>query len=499
MLIEKYSKQFTPSIKLGYIRVLRSISGISFGLSYIRLHPEAWRYPIKLCTSDHTIYVIREAHDLIFELLYNYSVKAKDEQLVLEILEEIIQPIQKNTFNESEAIGNCNENMDIYPAEVNLKDKCNANNTVTNNHKTIMINVDDNGTQSKVSPTLDLLSYIFEQSLTVTNGTTNISSLCHEKYKLEILIWKLVEMTQNHIFVGKILKTLTTLNFARLICEQMDQTIIKPEKFNHFGLNFFNTMKFCVNRNELLNFLQLAQLNHILWKKIASHVPKKIKIDDEYVSFENQLITFHLLPVLFTLHCKKFYESEIFDHYLMKLFEINSQHTLRICYAFRDTLMDSTSCDKKTVDLTKFADLAYKSINGILSMEKILDREQAILVFQAMMYALKTFIDQTMMKIESDSTTLPNQSMSSNNSDFVVLVPNVLYSMLIGLRSLIERYNITWKESLETICLVNMVGCILKNSNLTEKVRIMLYNLIRWGLNIKITDLLTSDVHHLLL
>lgn len=487
-LIGKYGEQFTPSIKLGYIRLLRSITGINLGLTYIRSNPITWQYPIKLCSVEHTMYVIREAHELIFYILTKYSTMVKDEQFILEMLEEILQPIQKNTFRDSSPMdegetslkdegepSSNNGNIDQNTMKWNL----NEMNTL-NKFKPIMIKVDDIEILSVISSTLDLLSYIFEQSLTnAKDSQVTITLLCSSKFNLQISVWKLVEMTQNRIFLSKILRTLTALNFARLICEETledDKIVIEPEKFNHFGLNFFNTMKFCVNRKELWNFLQLAELNHILWKRITERVPKMIKIDEENVSFENQLITFHLLPILFMLHSKNFCGQEIFDQYIMKLFEINSDHTLRICYSFRDILMDSSSCDstQQSIDMTKFADLAYKSINGILAMEKILDREQAILVFQAMIYALKTFIDGTMTVVDHHTKRETKHYNSDNgissNSELIIISPNVFYSILIGLRSLIERYHITWTESLETICLVKMVVNILKNTNLTDKV-----------------------------
>lgn len=426
----------TPSIKLGFIRLLAAVSRYSLGLAYIRLR-KCWQYLVELCNRDHTLYVVREARQLLYELFYKYSVKAKDEKIVLEMLSEIIQPIQENVYKE----GSDN----------------------------ITINVDDTELQCRLSSTLDLLSYLFEQTLE-SEEKTNITHFCQNYHNLELTIWKLVEMTQNRFFLRKILHTLVSFNYAVLVQEQWDKGQIEPEKFDRFGLNFFNIMKLCVQRSAILTLIKLAELYHVLWKKLGSRAPPEILIETERVKFENQLITFHLLPVLVILRSRDRGGEELFDNYLMKIFEVSCEHTLRICYSLRDVILPAEG-----TSFAAIADMAYKSIHGILSMQNILEREQAVIVFQAIMYALKEFI--------SNSNASENRNRSNEvrvvhpswcniwmGAEFITAIPNVLYACLIGLQNLIKRYRISWKESIETICVVNTVAILLENPNLTERV-----------------------------
>lgn len=94
-----HNERFTPSIKLGYIRILTSISHISLGFAYICLQ-KSWLYLTKLCNCDHTLYVVRDARKFLCELLYKFLVKAKDENVVLEMLDEIIKPLHDNVYQE---------------------------------------------------------------------------------------------------------------------------------------------------------------------------------------------------------------------------------------------------------------------------------------------------------------------------------------------------------------------------------------------------------------
>lgn len=405
------------------------------GLAYIRLK-KCWHFLIEFCSRDHTLYVVREARKLLYELVYKFSVKAKDEKIVLEMLSEIIQPIKENAYEEG-------------------GDK-------------ITINVDDPQIQHRLSSTLDLLSYLFEQTLE-SEEKTNITHLCQVYHNLEFTIWKLIEMTHNRFFLYKILHALASFNYAILVQDQWDKGQIAPEKFTRFGLNFFNIVKLCVSRSETVNLIKIAELNHVLWKKLGSRAPPEILIENELVKFENQLIIFHLLPVLVILRSRE-KEEELFDNYLMKIFDVSCEHTLRICYGFRDLIMPSEG-----TTLDAIADLAYKSIHGVLALQNILEREQAVMVFQAIIYALKEFVSNRNIVGGEHNTNVEGRAVpvwckTWMGTDFLVAIPNVLYACLIGLHTLIKRYRISWKESIETTCVVNTVAVILENPNLTEGV-----------------------------
>jgi len=60
--------------------------------------------------------------------------------------------------------------------------------------------------------------------------------------------------------------------------------------------------------------------------------------------------------------------------------------------------------------------------------------------------------------------------MYPRGTEQVVNDPKVLHSVMVGLRTLIERFKITWKESVETIGLVNCLAFVLENTNMDARV-----------------------------
>ncbi|XP_055908741.1 uncharacterized protein LOC129943374 isoform X2 [Eupeodes corollae] len=398
---------FTASNKLGHIRLLTALSKHNIGLNLINAN-KSWRYIIKYCCLNHTMYVVREASLLMFDILYKNSSKTK---LCLEMLDEILKPLDQSVYQ------NCSN----------------------------IVYVDDYEVQKDLCSTLDLISFLFEKTLEI-NEKTPISHLCDIHHNIVINIWKMAKVTHNEFFLGKILKVQTMHNFAMLVYQKLSTEKIDPFNFNEFGVNFFNTMKFCVSRRSCVNFLKLAKLNLFLWKKLGSRAPFEIFIENESIQFENQLIMFHLMPVLCIVKTQPEEES-LFDQYIKKLFSISSEFTVRICYSFRDILLDCPDFA---------AHLAYKSIHGILSMKTILDKDQAVVIFQALVYVLKEFAREN---ISSSIDSLPQ--------DHAKRLPQVLYATLACLYTLVEGFNITWTESIESMCLMDIVLEILKNSDLS--------------------------------
>ncbi|XP_037944561.1 uncharacterized protein LOC119677333 [Teleopsis dalmanni] len=438
-LIERDMDKLTSSIKLGIIRLFASVARYSLGLGYIRSEG-VWRLLFNYCNRDHTVYVVREAQQFLYEVLYKLSVKTNDEQIVLEILNEVLKPIHDNLYEEQ-------------------------------NGK-ILINVDDSELIDKLSFTLKLISYILQQTI-ISEEKTNIAFLLEKHHNFEITIWKLCEMSQKEPFMLNILTTLTSFNFAMLVYEKWDgKSQIAPEGFNKFGITFFNMMKFCIARHESLNFIKLAELNHVLWKKLGSRAPIDIEIEDKRIRFENQLIIFHLMPLLFLLRSKEFHKLEIFEQYLNKIFDCLCEHTLRIGYGYRDVLLKK---EEESGSVEASAELSYKSIHGILSIGNILERDQAVIVFQGMMYALKEFI------INSNPACFA-QDQKQTGAELIVKIPKVLYAVLIGLQSLIKKFRITWKESIETICLVNFLAYLLETPNMTTLLSVQALKLLQLGI-----------------
>ncbi|EDW66674.1 uncharacterized protein [Drosophila virilis] len=449
--MQAQERNFSPSIKLSGIRVMKAVTKYSMGLAFLQLQ-RSWTLLIHYSNNEHTLYVVREARQLLYEMLYKFCDKMHDEAVTLEILSEIMKPIHDNVY---------------------ITD--NISDNTSGEEERIHVSVDDNELLHKISSTVDLLSYILQQTL-VSEERTKIVSLLREHHNLDLNIWKLVEMTHNTYYIEKMLSTLCSYHFATLVHEKIlnPDCVEPPEQFTEFGLSFFNLMKFCIQRSDGITFIKMAELHHILWKKLGTRVPKEIVIQDQRVSFENQLICFHMMPLLFSM---KFAmkmadesKSELFDTYIMKLLEMSCEQTLRLCYSLRDAFITP---EGHTNGGLFTPELARKCVHSILSLEHVLDREQAVTVCQALLYALREVVAFNHSSNHNEPEDCHGASTSSNYSDIyprgseaIIKDPKVLHSVMVGLRTLIERFKITWKESVETIGLVNCLAFVLENCNL---------------------------------
>ncbi|KAJ4441108.1 hypothetical protein ANN_10958 [Periplaneta americana] len=86
--------------------------------------------------------------------------------------------------------------------------------------------------------------------------------------------------------------------------------------------------------------------------------------------------------------------------------------------------------------------------------------ELAVIAFQGFMYNLKNFIWQ---EPNTDGLT---------GSDFILQHPEQLGAVLDGLISLIRCFHITWRESVETICLFSFTQLLLKDPSLSPKLAV---------------------------
>ncbi|XP_067615452.1 uncharacterized protein [Eurosta solidaginis] len=432
-----------------------SICQYSIGMAHL-VSVKIWQFIIEYCNQDHTLYVVREARHLLYDILYKYDVKTKDTTVVKEVLEEITKPLTENVF------------------EVN--------------NERIMVNVEDHELQHKLSATLDLLSFVFQQTLE-SKEKTNIVNICQVEQNIELTAWKLVDMYYNEDFILKVLSTLSSYYFAKFLHDKWngdEQQQIDSNNFNELGIAVYNQMKFCIERNYCVNFLRIAEINHKLWKKLGTRVPKQVYIENELVRFESQLIIFQLIPVHMILRLKEFEEEEFFQKYMMKIFALTCDQTLRICYTYRDSILKmpkSTSID-----------LSIKSVYGTMSMVDILERDEAIIVFQACIYALKEFIIKL---YESNGMAL---SLSQTETSFTIVAEyaNTIHAILVSMKTLIERFKITWNDSIETICLVSCAMQLLLAKDLPIKVCVQALKLLQLSIEHFLSPdmaLLVDDLH----
>ncbi|KAG4077805.1 hypothetical protein HA402_011234 [Bradysia odoriphaga] len=403
----------TPSVKLAHVLLLKAILRHSFGTVWIKNH-ESWKLIIEYCMENQTIYVVRESQEFLNDFLFKVASVLHNDALCIEIITAITAPLTKSVVIE------------------------NAN-----------VCVDGDDLQRTVRPTLDLICHILDfliKSDVKTCIAHHISVTCNVKTNC----WRLTDMTKNEMFFKKIMHTQAHLAFAQLTDKLVENAATSVD-YNVFGLHFFNIMNFCILFKSAYSVLSTAKLYHVLWIALGKRVPEEIQLENHKIKFENQIIVLQLLPILSVIQ-KKILLTELFDAYIMKLFDISTEHTMRVCYSFRELLLRNK---------TMVPEVAAKSIQGILLMTKHLHRDRAVYVFQALTYTLKDFSVEPLTDDKIDMS-----------ADKLIDMPNLLSAILTGLYEMIKKYRITWKESLESVCILNFMISMLNKTNLPSRLAV---------------------------
>lgn len=384
----------------------------SDGIAWLK-RERAWKTAIDYCFEDQTIYVVRSATEFLTNYLFLIADgSSADEELCLEIAHEITRPLEEIAYIET--IGN--------------------------------ICVDSSDLQCKVLPSINILRCIFDRYIEV-GRTLCIGNQLVETCKGQRNLWKLIDMTLDAKLFEKIMQCKVFLNYAGLV-DTLNAPSAAPNDliaFNEFGLTFLNSIKVCILKNQQMSLLAVAKQYYVLWRKMGARVPEEIMLGNHITKFENQVILFQLMPLIQIMRRYPSRLSELYEEYILKLFHISAEHTLRVCYSFRDSLVE------RNLDLT---DISCKAIQSILSMEQCLHRDRAVLVFQALCHVIKGL------------------AFDMEPNDFAAMVerPALLTAVINGLHTIVKKYRITWKESYETIAVLNCSLALMEHSNLPPRV-----------------------------
>ncbi|XP_069697444.1 BRCA1-associated ATM activator 1 [Periplaneta americana] len=404
----KQQNKDNSSVKLAYVRMLSGLLKHDSGCKWI-IRTDTWKDVLQFCYENQSIYVLRESQKFVVELLNRLG--GVDSELPTNIMSEIFSPfLSKDTTN----------------GKVSLE---------SSQHQHFMLN-------------LELACTIFEASL--ANASPVMSNVI-QNLNLEPLMWLLLVSLvgdNNEEHAGKISKLLTLIYFTSTLRE-MEENKIPYSAVKAMEKKIYNMLALHVSRRSVPNFMKLVVQCQFCWHKISEFVSVTEESGIKHFNFDTQLMVFQLLPMLGCVH-GKFTDSECLELYTNKLFRLTSEETQRLAYAYRDILFTQ---DNKHA-------LVHQAMLSILQIKNIINRELAVIAFQGFMYNLKNFIWQ---EPNTDGLT---------GSDFILQHPEQLGAVLDGLISLIRCFHITWRESVETICLFSFTQLLLKDPSLSPKLAV---------------------------
>lgn len=427
----------TPTVKLAHVQMMRAMIKHTVGLRWV-IANKSWKLVLDYMLENQTIYVVREAMKFMNQFTHKCGSDLNDEALCTEIIAAITAPLDAAVV--------------IHESTVR---------------------VDSDNLQRTVLPSVRTLYFLMDYCIRLEKKSCIPHILCNVS-KCQLNLWRLTDMTQDEQFFKHIIGALALLNFAEYV-DKLDNPDTQQLNQNQFGLHFFNHMKFCLVHRKALALLSIAKMYHVIWTSLGSRLPEELELEGNRIKFENQIISVQLTPIMFTIGKKRAeaIDAELFDTYIMKLFDISTDHTLRVCYAFRDFLQSNRAI---------VADMACKSIHNIISMNS-LHRDRAVYVFQALAYSMKDFAYDMMEagigpSTSAGATSASTQAMGDcERTDKLLEMPHFLSAILTGMHAMIKEHDITWKESIESMCLMNFMLLLLNKPDVSAKVRKIILSL----------------------
>ena len=420
--IEKHPQLQKPSIMLSHIQLLHSISQHSIGLHWLK-QTRSWRLAITYYENYNTIYVIRDAGNFLFDVVTKFTELMKDENLCLEIIEAIMAPL------------------------IQFRGKDSAES------KTDLV-VDDETISKTLMPCMNIINHVLTMCIE-SNKRSRMAYYILLKYRYENKIWLVMDLVENNLeFMTILARGLTISNFARLSSMEIPSSDTKATDlpFDVHAIHFYNLMLACLHRRNFRNVNMIAELHHHLWHKLGDRAPSETVLENHDLIFGDQVVMIQFMPLIYLIKsrygCYE-YLSELFN----KMFKISCEHTIRLLYQYRDGL------NGESFDV--ISELASNSIQRMLALKNVINRDRANLAFQVLIYVLKSYVD------DSDEGVIKKKKA---NVELVLQAPNLLSTLLIGLNEMIKNYNFTWKDCIESTTIVTLLLVLLDNPNLSSRV-----------------------------
>lgn len=408
MRVEKNDS--TPSLKLASVKLLFSFLEHKSGFDWIQ-QKDSWMHVLQYCLTNPTIYIIRDSSRFIYELLEKAVIY--DEQFLNTIIQRIMLPL---TINE-------------------LKNTTEIN---------------DEAIRDELRPTLKLIIYIMEQyckneSLQYRNEL--IPRLFLKNYHLEQIISSYIMIAKNKDLIFE-LQNITYLIYFVDLCIEAKEPTFKADSLIDVALKTFKLLSSDISRGISMNVIKGCYLCFQYWSMLKPRFPKMPTLmQDNPLIFESQMLVLMTLPLYLIsikycgLTCDENQFDDFRDNFVTKIFKIMCQTTIRVCYTFRDQLL---------LEEDVF-DLSIKSVSYVMQCVKHFNKEMGFIVFQTLIYSITDMV--TAMKINPQLI------------EVCIKQPNYLYMLFDSLGKVIEEFKITWRDCVETIC---VMGIAIEFINITS-------------------------------
>ncbi|XP_076748688.1 integrator complex assembly factor Brat1 [Xylocopa sonorina] len=428
-IFKLHSPDLPVSIKMAYTTLLCNLINHRSGRQWI-IDSGIWKDVLKYAQLNHTLYVTRESHKFLWLLLLH---EHQNTGVCKEIISVIAEPLTTNNF-ESQV---CQALGDNYLDQNKL-----------------------------LCTTLDLLTNIIENTL-FENLENTIPELCEEVINLEMRVKALFEACISTKLLPQIHKLLLLCLFIPLkqLCRERKKLADADVSLKFCcDLNYISLM--LLSKKYVGEVVKMNKLLMIYWKKLqALH---EINLNQQH-KFELQAITIMILP-LFSCIRHSYIDHDFFDMFITKMFDVTCTAVQRLAYNIRDTIVKN---DLPIVQIAKV------TVDMLLEITEIMDRDIAVITFQTLCYVLKNCVPDTCNEVLNNTSNTANNSDCGSrkaaykyplDGDPIVEHPGLLLSILNGLAVMTEKFKLKWQECVETICLLSLAQEILNHPGIVPMI-----------------------------
>ncbi|XP_050460941.1 uncharacterized protein LOC126856466 [Cataglyphis hispanica] len=426
-ILQLHRDDLSASIKMAYTTMLSDLIAHRSGRQWV-IKSGVWRDVVKCAHWNHTMYVTWESQKFLSTLLLH-------EQKNIEVCTEIILAVAAPLMNNA---------VDAQLHQV-LEETYLEQNRL-------------------LCATLDLLTSILENTLFATLDNS-IPELLEKLVNLEMRVKALFEACISTRFLQHVHKLLLLLLFLKLkqgIKEHTD--VIDADAWQKFcyGLCYISMM--LLSKKYIIELVRYNKFAMIYWKKLLAL--REIVLPEEH-KFEHQAIALMILPLCVCIK-KNHLNHDFLDMFINKIFDVTCTTVQRLAYNMRDIIWKG--------DLP-MEQICKVSIDLVLEILDIMDRDVAVIAFQALCHVLKSYMPDLCGETKNHMSSNTNSTSPSEHlrkfryksileGDPIVQYPILLASLLDGLAIMTERFKLKWQECVETICVLSLAQGILNHSEI---------------------------------
>lgn len=244
----------SPPVKLSYVLLQKALIQNEEGLKFV-FNTGMWKDILNYSNQNQTIYVVRESHLYIYNLLLL-------------------------TYRESDDLLNYKDILKVALESIMQKD--------WNKDQTVML-IENTHLYETLCPKLNLLNFILEQALK-NNEMDEVIRYIFTEYKLEWHYWNLLSVTFDEVLLKVVIRMIVLVIFCKLrFGTEPGHNEISKDDLHDFYANSYNIINIIIVTKRLpLRVLQICELYHLFLSYIKKNCTEKVReleIIQPYVRF----------------------------------------------------------------------------------------------------------------------------------------------------------------------------------------------------------------------